>query len=641
MALHVQDWTDDEESTGSLNCMESSRSKRNCTGTLPVICTKSPDSPLVPISQTKFLVKEESHSSELRDTIEKLLGQPVSLWIRDAPVCAEGIMATVFKTHHADDGVLHLHYTGRGSACTVVKKILAKYPDRVPVICIRADTLPEISQRKFLVPRDSACAELVASVQKHIELAGSTDRVALYLGVGIVALGTALTMSTLYDRHKSEDGFLHLFYGRAQAAELESSKPNRKLPEPGYVAVICERAHDSAMPDTRLKLKVPNTMLCDEFRDVVRRHLNQRAANNVCNSDYLLSVSGQPVRGSEPISLVHGQYKEPDGVLHVSYSEGGFWDEPERLLATTESSVEVQVSTTEALSIGISTLAGVDAAVACARGGDSPDAGFPGAVASSGHGCSTNGGDRSVSGSNNNHSNHVSHSDCCDNSLNFSELERSVRQVAVTDSAGEAAAGEEITPSGGMMYLPAGDPDEILDLSEASTRPMLVVSDDAEAEDVIEELGASAVDFGDVGAPGWGVFPSPRHSERADLGHFDPLGLTVPEPVASPARSTPTIPCPDRVPIICKRAPRSCLPAIARSKFLVPSDMTCSEFKYIIHRHLVEAAGRGLVADMTIFLFVGTTSPKGGSTMSELFERHRSLDGLLNVQYAAENTLGL
>jgi len=640
MALHVQDSTEDAESTRSLNCMEPSRIKRNCIGTLPVICTKSPDSPLVPISQTKFLVKEESHSSELRDAIEKLLGQPVSLWIRDAPVCAEGIMATVFKTHHADDGVLHLHYKERGSACAVVKKILAKYPDRVPVICIRADTLPEISQRKFLVPRDSACAELVASVQKHIELAGCTDRVALYLGVGIVALSAALTMSTLYDRHKSEDGFLYLFYGRAQAAEQESSKPNRKLPEPGYAAVICERAHDSAMPDIRLKLKVPNTMLCDEFRCVVRRHLNQRAANHVCNSDYLLSVSGQPVRGSEPISLVHGQYKEPDGVLHVSYSEGGFWDEPERLLATTGPSVEVQVSTTEALPIGISTLAGVDAA-ACARGGDFPNAGFPSAVASSGHRCSTNRGNRSVSGSNSNHSNHVSHSDSCDNSLNSSELERSARQVAVTESADEAVTREEITPSGGMMYLPAGDPDEILDLSEASTRAMLVVSDDAEAEDVIEELGASAVDFGDVRAPGWGVFSSPRQSERADLGHFDPLGLTVPEPVATPGRSTPTIPCPDRVPIICKRAPRSCLPAIARSKFLVPRDMTCSEFKYIIHRHLVEAAGRGLVADMTIFLFVGTTSPKGGSTMLELFERHRSLDGLLNVQYAAENTLGL
>jgi hypothetical protein len=69
--------------------------------------------------------------------------------------------------------------------------------------------------------------------------------------------------------------------------------------------------------------------------------------------------------------------------------------------------------------------------------------------------------------------------------------------------------------------------------------------------------------------------------------------------------------------------------------------MSCSEFKYIIHRHLVEAAGKGSVADKTIFLFVGTTSPKGGSTMSELFERHRSLDGVLHVQYAAENTLGM
>lgn len=97
---------------------------------------------------------------------------------------------------------------------------------------------------------------------------------------------------------------------------------------------------------------------------------------------------------------------------------------------------------------------------------------------------------------------------------------------------------------------------------------------------------------------------------------------------------------PERIPVICKRAPRSGLPPLSRSKFLVPGHMPCSEFKYIVHRHLVEAAGRGLVADQTIFLFVGTTSPKGGASMAELFERHRSPDGLLHVAYAAENTLG-
>lgn len=98
---------------------------------------------------------------------------------------------------------------------------------------------------------------------------------------------------------------------------------------------------------------------------------------------------------------------------------------------------------------------------------------------------------------------------------------------------------------------------------------------------------------------------------------------------------------PERVPVICKRAPRSGLPTLSRSKFLVPGNMPCSEFKYIIHQHVVEATGRGMAAENTIYLFIGGTSPKGGSSMAELFEQHRAPDGLLHITYGAENTLGL
>jgi GABA(A) receptor-associated protein len=96
---------------------------------------------------------------------------------------------------------------------------------------------------------------------------------------------------------------------------------------------------------------------------------------------------------------------------------------------------------------------------------------------------------------------------------------------------------------------------------------------------------------------------------------------------------------PDRVPVLCERAPASNLPDIARKKFAVPGSMRCSEFKYIVYKQVALSAGAGL-AEQTIYVFVGGTSPKTSATMADLYAQHGSDDGFLYVQYCAENTLG-
>merc|ERR1719458_885215 len=97
---------------------------------------------------------------------------------------------------------------------------------------------------------------------------------------------------------------------------------------------------------------------------------------------------------------------------------------------------------------------------------------------------------------------------------------------------------------------------------------------------------------------------------------------------------------PDRVPVICERAPRSDLPEIGKKKFLVPAGMLCGELKYIIQKHLKQTSGASAPSDQTIYLFVGSTAPKTGALMSEIYEQHKGDDGFLYVQYSAENTLG-
>merc|ERR1712032_367599 len=97
---------------------------------------------------------------------------------------------------------------------------------------------------------------------------------------------------------------------------------------------------------------------------------------------------------------------------------------------------------------------------------------------------------------------------------------------------------------------------------------------------------------------------------------------------------------PDRIPVICERAPHSELPDIDKKKFLVPGTMLCGEFKYIIHKHINQTASTTISADQTIYLFVNGTSPKTGALMSEVHEQYKDEDGFLYIQFSAENTLG-
>ena len=100
---------------------------------------------------------------------------------------------------------------------------------------------------------------------------------------------------------------------------------------------------------------------------------------------------------------------------------------------------------------------------------------------------------------------------------------------------------------------------------------------------------------------------------------------------------------PDRIPVICEKAARSDLPEIEKRKFPVPGTMLCGEFKYIIHKHIQQAAsGKGISADQAIYLFMSksNTSVKTGALMSEVYESHKAEDGFLYITYSAENTLG-
>jgi len=97
---------------------------------------------------------------------------------------------------------------------------------------------------------------------------------------------------------------------------------------------------------------------------------------------------------------------------------------------------------------------------------------------------------------------------------------------------------------------------------------------------------------------------------------------------------------PDRVAVICERAPREiALPVLPKVKFLVPGTMTISEFKYIVHKHLVETSD-SLPAEQTIYLFARNTSLRTNCALQEAYDVYKSDDGFLYITYKAEDVFG-
>lgn len=91
------------------------------------------------------------------------------------------------------------------------ERIRAKYPDRVPVICEKADRsdIPDIDKKKYLVPADLTVGQFHYVIRKRIKLAPEK---ALFLFCSNSIPPNAALISTVYEEQKDEDGFLYIQY---------------------------------------------------------------------------------------------------------------------------------------------------------------------------------------------------------------------------------------------------------------------------------------------------------------------------------------------------------------------------------------------------------------------------------------------
>ena len=92
------------------------------------------------------------------------------------------------------------------------EKIQTKYPNRFPVIIHKSKKckLDEIEKTKFLIPGDLTMGQVIYIVRKRIKL-NDTESIFLFVNDSILPT-TSSTISSIYDEHKDEDGFLYISY---------------------------------------------------------------------------------------------------------------------------------------------------------------------------------------------------------------------------------------------------------------------------------------------------------------------------------------------------------------------------------------------------------------------------------------------
>lgn len=240
-----------------------------------------------------------------------------------------------------------------------VRRILAKYPNHVPVICKGGAPGSGFAaiRKKLLVQNQMVTKDLKEVVRKHAEaqpLAGIAKGAPLCILAGGVPIEAAdMLVSELYRRCRATDGFLYVTYkpgntvGEGDPTSSKSPTPSavaaaappiadnfsaeaRKVltKHPDKVPVICKvsRATSSSILGTK-KFLSPTALMSNEFRDAIFKRIEvvlKAGAARIDKNLISLFVEGKSLEMGRPMGELYKKYKSEDGFLYVlaEYSDG-------------------------------------------------------------------------------------------------------------------------------------------------------------------------------------------------------------------------------------------------------------------------------------------------------------------------------
>ena len=94
------------------------------------------------------------------------------------------------------------------------RKIMKKFPDRVPVVVERVPSGPfvgDLQKTKFLLPYDATVAGFMGTIRRQV-VVNSGDGFYMFCGNKNVLVSGSNTFQHLYANYKDDDGFLYMLY---------------------------------------------------------------------------------------------------------------------------------------------------------------------------------------------------------------------------------------------------------------------------------------------------------------------------------------------------------------------------------------------------------------------------------------------
>lgn len=96
------------------------------------------------------------------------------------------------------------------------KKIIEKYPNKVPVIIEKGESslLPNPVKQKFLLQRDLTIGQYLYIIRKQINI-DATESIFLIINESFIPPNSA-TIGEVYEKYADKDGFLYITYSAQQ-----------------------------------------------------------------------------------------------------------------------------------------------------------------------------------------------------------------------------------------------------------------------------------------------------------------------------------------------------------------------------------------------------------------------------------------
>jgi GABA(A) receptor-associated protein len=92
-------------------------------------------------------------------------------------------------------------------------RVINNYPDRVPIICERANTSsidgPDIDKNKYLVPKNLSIGQFMYVIRKRLRL---PPEKAIFIFVGGAIPPSSQLIADVYEYYRDYDGFLYITY---------------------------------------------------------------------------------------------------------------------------------------------------------------------------------------------------------------------------------------------------------------------------------------------------------------------------------------------------------------------------------------------------------------------------------------------